>query len=139
MSYSVDDSRFEVDGNGVVTVASGASFDAETEGSIDVTVTATSTDGSTSQETFTISVSDVDEADVSAVSDTDGSANTIAENATAGTTVGITANATDAAMSPTLSATPSMTAALKSMATVLSPLLPAQASMPRPKAPLMSR
>ncbi|MDN3719297.1 hypothetical protein QW131_08925 [Roseibium salinum] len=76
--------------------SSGASFDAETEGSIDITVTATSTDGSASSETFTIAVSDVDEYDVSAVSDTDSSANTIAENAAAGTQVGITAQATDA-------------------------------------------
>ncbi|WFE87585.1 cadherin domain-containing protein [Roseibium porphyridii] len=103
VSYSVDDARFAVDGNGVVTVASGASFDAETEGSVDVTVTATSTDGSTSQETFTISVSDIDEADVSAVSDTDASANTIAENAGEGAQVGITALATDADATDTVS------------------------------------
>ncbi|WP_298967182.1 cadherin repeat domain-containing protein, partial [uncultured Roseibium sp.] len=103
VSYSVDDSRFTVDGNGVVTVASGASFDAETEGSINVTVTATSTDGSTSQETFTIAVSDVDEVDVSAVSDTDASANSIAENASEGTQVGITALATDADVSDSVS------------------------------------
>ncbi|MFC6656385.1 beta strand repeat-containing protein [Roseibium salinum] len=97
VTYSVSDSRFTVDANGVVSVSSsGASFDAETEGSIDITVTATSTDGSASSETFTIAVSDVDEYDVSAVSDTDSSANTIAENAAAGTQVGITAQATDA-------------------------------------------
>ncbi|WP_269582164.1 cadherin domain-containing protein [Roseibium sp. Sym1] len=96
VSYSVDDARFSVDENGVVTVADGASFDAETEGSIDVTVTATSTDGSTSTETFSIAVSDVNESTVSAVTDTDASANTIAEDATAGTQVGVTALATDA-------------------------------------------
>jgi hypothetical protein len=62
VGYSVNDARFNIDSNGVVTVATGASFDAETEGSIDLTVTATSTDGSTSHETFTISVSDVNEA-----------------------------------------------------------------------------
>ena len=67
--------------------ASGASFDAETEGSIDIVVTATSTDGSTSNETFTINVSDVDEFDVGSVTDTNAGANSIAENATAGTTV----------------------------------------------------
>ncbi|WP_298981845.1 cadherin domain-containing protein [uncultured Roseibium sp.] len=103
VSYSVDDSRFTVDDDGVVTVASGSSFDAETEGSIDVTVTATSTDGSTSQETFTIAVSDVDETDVSAIADTDASANSIAENAGEGTQVGITALATDADVSDTVS------------------------------------
>ncbi len=65
VTYSVNDSRFNIDANGVVTVAAGASFDAETEGSIDLIVTATSSDTSTSQETFTIAVSDVnDEAPV---------------------------------------------------------------------------
>ncbi|EDY84021.1 Putative Ig domain family [Verrucomicrobiia bacterium DG1235] len=96
VSYSVDDARFTVDANGVVKVASGASFDTETEPSIDIVVTSTSQDGSTSNETFSIAVSDIDEADVSATTDTDASANTIAENATEGTTVGITASATDA-------------------------------------------
>eukprot|EP00903_Cladosiphon_okamuranus_P001575 g1573.t1 len=103
VSYTVDDARFDVDENGVVTVADGASFDAETEGSIDVTVTATSTDGSTSTETFTIAVSDIDESDVSAVSDTDASDNTISEDATAGTTVGVTASATDTDVTDTVS------------------------------------
>ncbi|WP_284379868.1 cadherin-like domain-containing protein, partial [Litoribrevibacter albus] len=95
VSYTVNDDRFVIDANGVVTVADGASFDAETEGSIQLTVTATSTDGSQSHETFTIQVSDVDEFDVSAVTDTNSTANTIAENVTAGTQVGITASATD--------------------------------------------
>ncbi|WP_284380353.1 retention module-containing protein, partial [Litoribrevibacter albus] len=95
VSYTVNDDRFTVDANGVVTVADGASFDAETEGSIQLTVTATSTDGSTSNETFSINVSDVDEFDVGAVTDTDSATNTIAENVTAGTQVGITASATD--------------------------------------------
>ena len=61
VSYTVDDSRFAVDGNGVVTVADGASFDYETETDVSITVTATSSDGSTSQETFTIDVADVAE------------------------------------------------------------------------------
>ncbi|MEP3600721.1 MAG: hypothetical protein ABJN26_12445, partial [Stappiaceae bacterium] len=95
VSYSVDDARFEVDANGVVTVGNGASFDAETEGSISLTVTATSTDGSTSNETFTVSVSDENEVSISAVTDVDASANAISETVTAGTTVGIQASATD--------------------------------------------
>ncbi|MHA7772762.1 cadherin domain-containing protein [Roseibium sp. M-1] len=103
VSYSVDDARFTVDADGTVRVADGASFDAETEGSIDITVTATSTDGSTSTEAFTIAVSDVDEFDVSAVTDTDASANSLAEDATAGTTVGVTAFATDADVTDTVS------------------------------------
>lgn len=40
-------------------MASGASFDAESEGSIAITVTATSDDGSTSQESFTLTVNEV--------------------------------------------------------------------------------
>ncbi|MCR9282072.1 MAG: cadherin domain-containing protein [Rhodobacteraceae bacterium] len=103
VSYAVDDTRFTIDENGVVRVADGASFDAETEGSINVTVTATSSDGSTSTETFTVAVSDVDEYDVSSVTDADISANTIAEDATAGTQVGITASASDADVSDTVS------------------------------------
>ena len=96
VSYAVDDARFEVAADGTVTVAAGASFDAETEGSVDITVTATSSDGSTSTETFTVNVSDVNESAVSAVTDTDGAANTIAEDATAGASTGITVEATDA-------------------------------------------
>ncbi|MEP3047285.1 MAG: cadherin domain-containing protein [Roseibium sp.] len=95
VTYSVDDARFEVAADGTVTVAAGASFDAETEGSIDITVTATSTDGSTSNETFTVNVSDVNEAAVSAVTDTDVSGNTIAEDAGAGASTGITVSAAD--------------------------------------------
>ncbi|WP_434051945.1 MAG: cadherin domain-containing protein [Roseibium sp.] len=103
VSYSVDDNRFDVADDGTVTVAADASFDAETEGSIDVTVTANSSDGSTSEETFTIDVSDVNETSVSAVSDTDASANTIAEDATEGATVGVTASADDGDVSDTVS------------------------------------
>jgi hypothetical protein len=103
VSYAVDDARFTVDENGVVRVAEGASFDAETEGSISLTVTATSTDGSTSQETFTIAVSDVNESAVSSVADTDTGANTIAENVSAGTQVGITVLATDSDITDTVS------------------------------------
>jgi protocadherin Fat 4 len=96
VTYSVDDARFEVASDGTVTVATGASFDAETEGSIDIEVTATSADGSTSTETFSINVSDIDEFDVGSISDTDTSANTIAEDVSNGDSVGITASATDA-------------------------------------------
>ena len=47
-------------------------------------------------QTLTIDVNDVDEFDVGAVSDVDGTANAVDENATNGTTVGITAAASDA-------------------------------------------
>ncbi len=57
------DARFEIDPvSGVIAVASGASFDKETEPEIDVLVTATSTDGSVSTETFTIAIADANEA-----------------------------------------------------------------------------
>ena len=102
VAYSVSDTRFEVAEDGTVTVASGASFDAETEGSTDVTVTATSSDGSTSQETLTVAISDVNESSVSVVSDEDASANSISENATAGTQVGITAQASDSESSDSI-------------------------------------
>ncbi|MEO9776810.1 cadherin domain-containing protein [Roseibium sp.] len=56
------DDRFEIDPeSGVITVADGAHFDAETEPAIDVLVTATSTDGTTSQETFSIGITDANE------------------------------------------------------------------------------
>ncbi len=88
--------RFVINANtGEVSIATGASFDRETEGSITIGVTATSQDGSSSTQSFAIAVTDVDEFDVSPVSDTDAAANSIAENATAGTKVGITAFASD--------------------------------------------
>ncbi|WP_181702018.1 cadherin domain-containing protein [Chthonobacter albigriseus] len=96
VSYTVSDSRFTVGADGVVRVAAGASFDAETEASIALTVTATSADGSQASQSFTVAISDVDESDVSAPADTDATANTITEAATAGTAVGITAFASDA-------------------------------------------
>ena len=45
---------------------------------------------------FTVSLTDVDEFDVGAVSDSDATANAVNENATVGTNVGITAAASDA-------------------------------------------
>ncbi len=83
VSYSVNDTRFTVDDNGVVRVAEGASFDAETEGSIAIIVTATSSDGSSSKETFTIAVSDINESAITPVIDTDAAANSITEDAAA--------------------------------------------------------
>ena len=57
------DDRFEIDPDtGVITIADGTSFDAETEPSVDLTVKATSTDGSSSTKTFTVEVQDNNEA-----------------------------------------------------------------------------
>jgi len=112
VSYSLNDNRFSIDANGVITVASGASFDASTEGAVSLEVTATSTDGSTSSTAFALTVrpenggattpptggggSGGSGTGVSLSVDTDSSDNTIFENASAGTVVGITAEATDA-------------------------------------------
>jgi hypothetical protein len=98
ITYSLSDDAgglFQIDSStGVVTVK--AALDAETATSHNITIVATSDDTSTSNQTFSIAVTDIDEVDIGAVSNNDGSANSIAENATANTTVGITALATDA-------------------------------------------
>ena len=98
VSYSLDDSaggRFAIDGvTGEVTVAGG--IDREAAGTYDITVRATSTDTSFTTRTFTITIGDVDEFDVTAPADVDGTANAVDENAANGTVVGITASASDA-------------------------------------------
>jgi Tfp pilus assembly protein FimT len=97
VTYSLDDDaggRFSIDANtGMITVS--AALDAETATSHNVTVRATSSDGSFSGRIFTISVSDVNEAPVGPISDTDASSDSVAENVGVGTAVGITALATD--------------------------------------------
>jgi hypothetical protein len=98
VTYSLSDDAgglFAIDANtGVVTVA--GSINRELAASYGIEVTATSDDGSTSTQNYTINVNDIDEFDVGAVTDTDGGANTVAEDATVGTTVGVTALASDA-------------------------------------------
>ena len=93
VSYTLSDDAgglFAIDANtGVVTVA--GAIDREAAASHDIEVTATSTDGSTSVQSFTIAVNDVDEFNISATSDVDGSANTVSESAAVGTAVGVTA------------------------------------------------
>ena len=100
ISYSLDvnaDGRFAIDGTtGVVTVADGMLLNREAAASHGITVRATSIDGSFSTQAFTINVNDVDEFDVGAISDTNGAANAVNENATNGATVGFTASASDA-------------------------------------------
>ncbi|WP_189688244.1 cadherin domain-containing protein, partial [Pseudorhodoferax aquiterrae] len=99
VTYSLSNSaggRFTIDAStGVVTVANGSLLDYEVATSHQITVVATSSDGSTSSANFTISLSDVNEAPVGAVTDVDAAANTVAENAATGTVVGITAQALD--------------------------------------------
>jgi VCBS repeat-containing protein len=60
-SFSVSDSRFEVV-DGQLKLKSDASFDYETEKSVDVTVTAKDSGGLQTQQTFSITVGDVNEA-----------------------------------------------------------------------------
>ena len=98
VSYSLSSNPgglFAIDANtGEVTVAGALDF--ETATSHNIEVTATSTDGSTSNETFAINLTDVDEYDVGAVTDSDGSGNSVSESASNGSSVGVTALASDA-------------------------------------------
>ncbi len=99
ITYSLvsdDSGRFTINSStGVVTVAS--AINRETDGPTrSITVRATSADGSFTDQAYTITINDVDEFDVGAVSDTDATTNAVNENATIGTTVGITASASDA-------------------------------------------
>ena len=88
----------------IVTVAGG--MDAETATSHDITVRATSDRTSSARRRrFTIAVSDVDEFDTGAVTDSDAGANTVAEDATVGTTVGVTGLAADADVTDTVTYT----------------------------------
>ena len=79
---------------GVVTLSASLNYEAAT--SHQITIQAASADGSTASQVFTIHVTDVDEFNVSPVTDVNAAANTIAENAASGTAVGITASAVDA-------------------------------------------
>jgi len=70
-------------------------FDAETDSSVTFTAVANSSDGSSSSNTFTVAIADVNEFVVSAPVDTDLAANDIASDAALGTGVGITVSAED--------------------------------------------
>jgi VCBS repeat-containing protein len=99
VSYSLDDDaggRFVINSvTGAVAVADGLQLDYETTSSHSITVRATSTDTSFRVRTFTINLTDVNEGGISAISDSNGSANAVNENAGNGSTVGYTAFATD--------------------------------------------
>ena len=98
MSYSLDDNaggRFSIDGTtGIVTVAGALDYEANT--SHNITVRATSTDASFTTRTFSIAVNDLDEFDITPISDVDAATDSVAENAGIGSDVGITAFASDA-------------------------------------------
>ncbi|MEL7497637.1 MAG: LamG-like jellyroll fold domain-containing protein [Planctomycetota bacterium] len=98
ITYSLfddDGGRFSIDNTtGIVRVA--GAIDREVDGPTrSITVRATSTDGSSTDQTFTININDVDEFNVGAVADVDAAINAVNENAAIGTAVGITASATD--------------------------------------------
>jgi len=96
VSYSLNDSRFAIDANGVITRSGTGTLDFETQASITLTVTATSSDQSTATQTFTIGVLNSQEpVAFNMPADTDTATNQIAERAAAGTVVGITAAASD--------------------------------------------
>ena len=98
VSYSLDDDaggRFAIDANsGVVTV--NAALDYESAATYTIVVRATSTDLSTVTRSFSIAIGDVDEFDVTLVTDSNGASNAVDENAANGMTVGLTAFAADA-------------------------------------------
>ena len=63
VTYSIDDGRFAIDPNtGVITRSGTGTLDFETDPSITLTVTATSSDLSTATQTFTLGITNVDEA-----------------------------------------------------------------------------
>ncbi|MEF1231212.1 cadherin repeat domain-containing protein, partial [Vibrio fortis] len=89
---------------GVVTVKDSSKLDYETDNAPTITIKATSTDGSSSDATFTINLTDdTSESGISAVVDSDTDANTISETVGNGTEVQITGLATDADATDTVS------------------------------------
>ncbi|MEQ1826588.1 MAG: SBBP repeat-containing protein, partial [Pirellula sp.] len=98
ITYSLfgnDGGNFAIDTNtGIVTTA--ALLNRETVGATrNITVRATSPDGSTADTVFTINIHDLDEFNTGAVTDSNATANSVAENAANGTVVGVTGLASD--------------------------------------------
>ena len=97
ITYSLDDDaggQFAIDpSTGVVTVA--GAIDREAGATRSITVRATSDDGSTTTQSYTIAIHDLDEFDITPISDSDATADAVDENAALGTAVGITAQASD--------------------------------------------
>lgn len=96
VTYSVDDQRFSIGSNGVITRSGVGTLDFETQASITLTVTATSADRSTATQTYTLGVLDSDEpVTFRTPADADTATNRIVQSSPAGTRVGITASASD--------------------------------------------
>ncbi len=97
ITYSLDDDaggQFAIDPTtGVVTVA--GAIDREAGATRSITIRATSDDGSTTTQSYTIAINDLDEFDITPISDSDATADAVDENAAVGTAVGITALASD--------------------------------------------
>ncbi|MFO1001915.1 MAG: cadherin repeat domain-containing protein [Planctomycetaceae bacterium] len=106
ITYSLTDDaggRFTINSTtGVVTVADGSLLDYETTTSHSITVRATSADLSTADDTFTITITDANEAGVSSVVDNNAAANIVTENAAIGTLTGVTASVVPILMEPML-------------------------------------
>jgi len=100
ITYSLDNSAgglFQINPvTGVVTTAAPINRESPLTPSHSITVRATSQDGSATTRTFTIVINDVDEFDVSPITDNNPATNAVDENAPVGTSVGITAHSTDA-------------------------------------------
>ena len=104
LAYSIaggaDAALFTIDsGSGILSFVAGRNreshTDADSNGVYEVTVAAS--DGTLSDtQAISVTITDVDEFDVGAVTDTNAAANAVNENAANGTTVGITASASDA-------------------------------------------
>ncbi|MEY4181355.1 MAG: hypothetical protein RLY70_4930, partial [Planctomycetota bacterium] len=98
ITYSLDDDgggRFAINATtGVVTVA--GPVDREPGPTCEIIVRATSQDGSFSTLAIVIAIGDVDEFDISTITDINPAANYVLENSTIGTLVGLTAFASDA-------------------------------------------
>ena len=104
-AYSIiggaDAAKFTIDNStGVLRFASAPDREAPTDFNGDsiyeVNVQVSDGNGGVDTQTIAVTVTDVDEFDISAISDTDAAPNTVNENVANGTVVGITALATDA-------------------------------------------
>jgi ELWxxDGT repeat protein len=100
VSYSLTNTaggRFTINATtGIVTVANASLLNYETAASHAIIVRATSQDGSFSEQSFTINLTDVDEFDVGEITDSNAAPNSVPEHSAVGTPVGITAFASDA-------------------------------------------
>ena len=97
-TYQLTDSaggRFAIDNSGNVTVNDPSGLDFEDASSHSIQVQVTDIAGGTYVETFTVTLNDLDEFDVSTPIDVDGNANAVNEGVV-GATVGVTVSAIDA-------------------------------------------